>query len=93
MNCLPLTRKRPARSRTKRADNTMAIWTNEWSEKGQLPFMGESRSRSLETQLDEHNVITGILDPKMPIMMIGMRCFLVIFINFGLFRSQQDRLP
>jgi hypothetical protein len=50
MNCLSLIRKRPARGKTKRADNPMAIWKNEWYEKGQLPSMGESRSRSLETQ-------------------------------------------
>jgi hypothetical protein len=50
MNCLFLTRKRPARGKTKRADNTMTIWTNEWYEKGQFPFTGESRPGSLETQ-------------------------------------------
>jgi len=41
MNCLFLTRKNPARGKTKRADNTMAIWINEWKAKGQLPSMAE----------------------------------------------------
>jgi hypothetical protein len=50
MNCLSLTRKKPTSGKTKRADNPMAIRTNEWNEKGQLPSMGESRSGSLETQ-------------------------------------------
>jgi len=50
MNCLSLTRKRPARGKTKKADKTMAIRTNEWNDKGQLASMGESRSRPLETQ-------------------------------------------
>ena len=50
MNCLSLTKKRPARGKTKRADSPTAIWTNEWYEKGQLLSTGESRSRSLETQ-------------------------------------------
>jgi hypothetical protein len=83
MNCLPLTSKRPARGKTKRTDNPMAIWTNEWNEKGQLPSMGESRSRSLETQEDEHNVITGMPDTRMPMMINRMRFLLVRFIYCG----------
>jgi hypothetical protein len=50
MNCRFLTRKKPARGKTKRAGNTMAIWKNEWNAKGQFPSMGESKSSSLETQ-------------------------------------------
>jgi hypothetical protein len=80
MNCLFLTRKKPARGKTKRADNPMAIWTNEWNEKGQLPSMGESRSRSLETQEDEHNVITGMPDKRMPMMINRVGFFRVRFI-------------
>ena len=80
MNFLSLTSKRPASGKTKRADNPMAIWTNEWNEKGQLPSMGESRSRSLETQEDEHNVITGMPDTRMPMMISRIIFFLVRFI-------------
>ena len=80
MNFLSLTSKRPARGKIKRADNPMAIWTNEWNEEGQLPSMGESRSRALETQEDEHNVITGMPDTSMPMVTNRIRCFLVIFI-------------
>ena len=83
MNCLSLTRKRPARGKTKRADNTMTIWTNEWSEKGQLPSMGESRSRAFETQKDEHNVTAGMPDTRMPMMISRMKFFLVRFIYCG----------
>jgi hypothetical protein len=50
MNCLSLTRKRPARGKTKRADSTIITWTKEWKEKGQLPSIGESRSGLFETQ-------------------------------------------
>jgi hypothetical protein len=50
MNCLSLARKKPARGKTKRADNTMITWTNEWNENGQLSLMGESRSGLFETQ-------------------------------------------
>jgi hypothetical protein len=50
MNCLSLTRKKPASGKTKRADNTMIIWTNAWNENGQLPSMKASKSRSLEAQ-------------------------------------------
>ena len=80
MNFLSLTSKRPARGKTKRADNPMAIWTNEWNEKGQLPSMGESRSRAFETQEDEHNVTAGIPDTRMPMMISRMNFFLVRFI-------------
>jgi hypothetical protein len=83
MNCLSLIRKRPAKGKIKRADNTMAIWTNVWNEKGQLPSKEESRSRALETQEDEHNVITGMPDTRMPMIISRMRCFLVIFISCG----------
>lgn len=71
----------------------MTIWTNEGFAKGQLPSMGESMSRSLDAQLVEHIVITGMPDTSMPMMMIGMRCFLVIFIYYGLFRCMHERLP
>ncbi len=80
MNRLSLTRKRPAKGNPKRADNPMAIWTNEWYEKGQLPSTGELRSRSLETQEDEHNVITGMQDTRMPMMINRVRFFRVRFI-------------
>ena len=73
MNCLSLTRKKPARGKTKRADNIMAIWTNEWNEKGQLSSMGESRSRSFETQIDEHKVISGMPNTRMPMIMYRKR--------------------
>ena len=81
MNCRSLTRKRPAKGKTKRADNPMATWTNEWNEKGQLPSLGESRSRSLATQEDEHNVITGMPDTRTPMITSRMRFFLVRFIK------------
>ncbi len=80
MNCLFLTRKKPASGKIKRADNTMIICTKEWNEKGQLPSTEESRSRSFETQEDEHNVITGMPDTRIPMMTNRMRFFLVIFI-------------
>jgi hypothetical protein len=50
MNCLYLIRKRPASGKTKRADNPVAIRTNEWTEKGQLLSTGEWKPRSMETQ-------------------------------------------
>jgi hypothetical protein len=84
MNCLPLTRKRPAKGKIKRADNPMAIWTNEWYEKGQLPSLGESRSRSLETQEDEYKVITGMPDTRRPMMINRVRFFRVRFIYIPL---------
>ena len=80
MNCRSLTRKRPAKGKTKRADNPMATWTNESYEKGQLASTGESRSRSLEIQEDEYNVITGMPDTRMPMMINRMRFFRVRFI-------------
>jgi hypothetical protein len=55
----------------------MITWTKEWNEKGQLPSMGESRSGLLETQEDEHNVITGMPDTRIPMMTNRMRFFLV----------------
>ncbi len=83
MNCLSLTRIRPARGKTKRADKTMAMWTNEWNEKGQLPSTEESRSGALGPQKDEHNVIAGMPDTRMPMMINGMSFFLVKIINCG----------
>jgi hypothetical protein len=61
----------------------MITWTKEWNEKGQLPSMGESRSGLLETQEDEHNVITGMPDTRIPMMTNRMRFFLVRFIVCG----------
>ena len=80
MNCLFLTRKKPARGKIKRADSTMITWTKEWNEKGQFPPMEESRSELLETQEDEHIETTGMPDARIPMMTNRMRCFLVIFI-------------
>jgi hypothetical protein len=59
MNCLYLTRKKPAGGNTKRAGNAMAIWINKCNEIGQLPAMGEPGSRFLEPQKDAHNVTLG----------------------------------
>jgi len=58
----------------------MAIWKNGCNELGQLPFMGESRSGLIETQYEEHNVITGMPDTSMPMVTNRIRYFLVIFI-------------
>jgi hypothetical protein len=80
MNFLSLTSKRPARGKTKRTDNPTTIRTNEWYKKGQLPSPGESRSRSLGTQKDKHNVITGMPDTRMPMMINRVRFFRVRFI-------------
>jgi hypothetical protein len=88
MNCLSLTRKRPARGKTKRADSTAITWTKKWNEKGQFPPMGESRSGLFATQEEEHNVMTGMPDAKIMVMTNRTRCFLVIFIYCGpLFNS------
>jgi hypothetical protein len=80
MNCLSLTRKRPAKGKTISADNIRAIWTNEWFDKGQLASRGELRSRSLEIQENEHSVITGMPDTRMPMMVNRMRFFRIGFI-------------
>jgi hypothetical protein len=73
----------------------MITWTNEWNEKGQLPSTEESRSRSLETQEDEHNVITGMPDTRIPMMTNRVRFFLVSFIYPRLSGSgfQVEKLP
>ena len=78
MNCLSLIRQRPAKGKTITADNIMAIWTNEWVDRGQFASMGESRSP--EIQQNEHNVITGMPDTRMPMMINRMRFFRVGFI-------------
>jgi len=78
MNCLPRTRKRPAKGKTIRADHTMTIWTNEWFDKGQLASRGESGS--LEIQYNEHHVITGMPDTRMPMMINRIEFFRVRFI-------------
>jgi len=83
MNCLSLTIKKPAKGKTKRADNTRAIWTKEWNTKGQLPSRAESNSRSPEVQQDEHSVIAGIPDNRRLIMITRMICFLALFITWG----------
>jgi len=80
MNFLSLTRKRPAKGKTIRADHTMTIWTNEWFDKGQLASRGELRSRSLEIQENEHSVITGMPDTRRPMMVNRIRFFRVRFI-------------
>jgi len=79
MNCLSLTRKRPARGKTKKADSTIITWTKEWKEKGQLPSMGESGLGPIEAQYEEHNVITGRPDISMPMVTNRMIYFLLRF--------------
>ena len=79
MNCLSLATKRPAKGKINRADITITIWTNEWNKKGQLTSMEESRSGLLDTQYDEHNVMTGMPDTRTPMIINGIRFFLEIF--------------
>jgi len=74
MSCLFLTRQRPAKGK----NDIMAIWTNEWFDKGQFASMEESRSP--EIQYNEHNVIIGMPDTRMPMMINGMIFFRVKFI-------------
>ena len=80
MNCLFLARKRPAKGKTKSADNITAIRTNEWFDKGQLASMGALRSRPPEIQENEHSVITGMPDTRMPMTVNRMRFFRIGFI-------------
>ena len=72
MKCLSPAIKNPASGKTIRADSTMAILTNESYEKGQLPPTAELNSKSLEPQYDEHNVISGMADTRIPIMISRM---------------------
>jgi len=80
MSCLSFKKKRPANVNTKKADSTTTIWTNECNENGQFPSTGESKSRSLDAQLDVHMAIAGIPDTRMTMMTNKLRFFLVRFI-------------
>ena|GEM_PF-5096106 len=78
---LRLNRRKPTRGITPKTDSSAAIWTKEWTEKEHFPSIGKSRPAWLVPQCDEHRIMTGIPDARIPIMMIRMRLFDLIFID------------